>query len=417
MVQVSSEGVAQARPWLPRLSQWADGFGPLTLGGLGLFRLFFASWRLVFDLPTVGWASNLPNAFYDPPPSLAALLSGFPPAPVLHGLDVLALVLMVCILCGYHTKLSSILFVVTHLALNHVRFSFGKVDHDIVLLLLPLVMAFSGWGERYSLDERRRAQSPHRVSPESVSRWPVPVMAALVAFGFFTAGVPKAVGWIDLDLTTSGVRGWALRGLYLNERDALLLPSFAHLDAPLLWEFLDYLGVVFELAFLVLLPRPRRFRRWLAVACLFHAMNIFLLNISYVTLLPVYALLLNWKAIDGSLARFARGLRRLTSSYATFAVALCVCLVVFGWMQVDNQGDAHLGLIDATPLGSGVARLLLDAVLFVLLGVLLARVSRRPHHRGELETLAKQTATSRTPRSGGTPAQCKPAVLQRCRDS
>src|SRR5690606_1404527 len=224
MAVMSSDDTVRAQPWLLRLANWAARFGPFTLGGLGLFRVFFASWRIVFDLPAVGWAANLPNAVYDPPPSLAALLSEFPPAPVLHGLDVLAVALMMCILFGYHTNLSFILFVATLLALNHVRFSFGKVEHDIVLLLLPLVMAFSGCGERYSLDERRRRTASRPVPSESMSRWPVPMMAGLVAFGFATAALPKAIGWIDLNLATSGVRAWALRALYLNERDALLVP-------------------------------------------------------------------------------------------------------------------------------------------------------------------------------------------------
>ena len=38
--------------------------------------------------------------------------------------------------------------------------------------------------------------------------WPIALMALLVAFGFFSAGLPKALKWIDFDLSTSGVRSW-----------------------------------------------------------------------------------------------------------------------------------------------------------------------------------------------------------------
>lgn len=349
------------------IDRWMARFPPQTLEGLGLYRVFFASWRLLFGAPTVAWVAGHPAAFYDPPPlSLAALLSTFPPAWYLQFLDAATAVLLVCLLFGFRTKATSLAFCAIHLAGNHARYSFGKVDHDILVLLVPLLLAFSGWGERFSLDRAlgsRRGKKPSE--RRAFPLWPVPSLAVCIAFGLFTAGFAKVFGWLDFDLSTSGARGWAVRGLYLNERHALLLPALVRYDNPWFWEVLDYTALLFEQAFLFCLPWPRVFRAFLGVACLFHMGNILMYNISFAILAGLYLLFIDWDSIARWLAqnRLTRNAFARVFSWSGLALGLSAYLPLYFWLRAADPTPHDIALLHLAPWGRGVPRLIFDALL------------------------------------------------------
>jgi uncharacterized membrane protein YphA (DoxX/SURF4 family) len=289
-----------------RLNAWLDRwlFNSFTVSGEGLaiYRICFAGYFLIFGVPTYTWISANPDSFFDPPlVSLAALFNGFPPYAVLQILSTLICVLFICLLFGFKTRATSILLTIALVVANSFKYSFGKIDHDIIYIATLFLMSFSGWGSHLSIDsitERSEGQS-------NMESWPIAFVAFIIAFGFLSAGIPKLLKWIDFDTTTHGVQAWVVRAFYVNNRQDLLVPYAVKIINPYFWEFLDVMAVMFELGFIVALSAPRRFRAYLCFAVLFHLINLLILNIPFNEHMLVYLLFINWEP-DTSLLRQRR---------------------------------------------------------------------------------------------------------------
>ena len=291
-----------------RLLKWVNEyaekwiFDSFTMSpeSLGLYRIAFAAYALLFGVPNFVWISANPQIFWNPPPSLARLFNGFPDYIMLQFLSSLVCLLFIMLLFGYKTRLVSVLLTTTLILANSFRFSFGKIDHDIMIVITPFVMSFSGWGACFSLDSLQQSNEQRCVATHG--NWPIALMALLVAFGFFSAGLPKALKWIDFDLSTSGVRSWVQRSFLLG-RQNLLLPVFASITNPFFWETLDIMAVAFEVGFILALPLPKLFRFYVGLAVLFHLNNHLMLNIAFEEYMVVYLLFLNWEPIVSYLKR------------------------------------------------------------------------------------------------------------------
>jgi len=165
-----------------RIDRWIHGFLPVTAQGLALSRIFFAAFFLITGIPTFSWVSRNPPGLFDPPTlSAVTFLATFPPVWVMRTLDLVLCVLLIFVLVGFKTRASSVLLSVTWLIGNSFRYSFGLIDHTILTVIAPLVMAFSGWGATYSIDSKMRKATG------DVDAWPLSLLALLVGFGFFSA--------------------------------------------------------------------------------------------------------------------------------------------------------------------------------------------------------------------------------------
>jgi len=331
---------------LARLDRWIHGFLPASPDGLALARVLFAGFFLVTGIPTFSWEAGNPPAFYNPPPlSLAALAADFPPAPVLHALDLAMIVLLVLLLVGWRTRATSLLLTLVWIVGNSFRFSFGKIDHTIMGVVTPAVMAFSGWGARLSIDAKQG-----RTRPDDVKAWPLALLALLLAFGFFSAGVPKALAWADFDLSTQGARSWLVSGWYELDRRKLLAPFFMRITSRVFWEGMDLTAVAFELGFLFALARRSAFRIYLFVAVMFHFMNLLMLNIVFMVLLPVYIVLAPWERLTESVpAAWLRGVDRIASRRGLivllFAFVPLAFLVRHTSTDLAAAAFSHFGLL------------------------------------------------------------------------
>jgi uncharacterized membrane protein YphA (DoxX/SURF4 family) len=277
-----------------RFSGWLFRGFPLARESLALYRISFAGYHLLFGIPNYVWISANPNIFFDPHPSLALLFNGFPSYFTLQLFSSLVCLLFIMLLFGYRTRLVSVLLTATLIFANSFKYSFGKIDHDIMPVMIPLVMSFSGWGACFSLDSLRQTSRERYALTQS---WPVAFIALLIAIGFFSAGLPKALKWIDFDLATHGVRRWVTSAFYIEGHDDLLVPLFVKITNPYFWESLDVLAVIFELGFLATLPFPGAFRLYIGLAVLFHFNNHLMLNIPFAEYMVVYLLFINWEAI------------------------------------------------------------------------------------------------------------------------
>lgn len=249
------------------LSTISRGYGQ-TAESLSIYRILFALWGLVILGPTrmgVGQASaelgGLPDGLYHPPLGPAMILSGWPPAEVILGLEILLAALLVALLIGWRVRLVSILLALVGLVLSCLLFSEGKVDHTILwVVVVPLVMAWSSWGDRWSVDAHPDC--------DGVSVVPVEVVAMSLGVMFAAAGIIKALtGWLDPG--TSSTLGWAF-AQDVQAGVPITVPAGFDMIPTAVWAVADYVTVLFELGFFVAALRRSWLVPYLGVAVIFH---------------------------------------------------------------------------------------------------------------------------------------------------
>jgi hypothetical protein len=272
---------------LERLQAWLEREYHVSDEHLGIIRVLYCAFMLfVLGVPAVTWVADNPQLFFNPPMvSAGNLLSGWPAVGVLWGLSLTLVVLFLLLLFGFFVPTVSALVSLLVIACMNLRFSFGKIDHDVLLALVPLVMAFSGWGNRYSL--ARAADRPNRSGPC------IGILAVIVGFAMFTAGYQKATtGWLDPRAHSS--YGYLIGNFYMYSRGALLAAAAVHVQSGALWKGFDYFTVGFELFFLVAVIRRSWFRLWIGLAIIFHVGTLLILNIGFSVNFAAYLVFFEW---------------------------------------------------------------------------------------------------------------------------
>lgn len=263
---------------------------------LALCRIFFAFHVLFFLFRPMSWIGTYPSIFYNPPPSLARIFTEFPPEWFFHALNFAAVLFFLGVMLGYRTRFSSIgLFAVlfTYATFAH---SFGKIDHTILFTVFPLVMSFSNWGAAWSIDAAQgRSSGP-------VHAWPIALMATLLAFSMFTSGYYKLISdW--LNPSTHATHSKVFSNVYAWQKGDLLAPAATKFSSSLFWELMDWLTVIWEIGFMVVLFFPRAFRWFVGYAVFFHLGVLLLLNIDFSINLLVYTPFINWRKLARSFGR------------------------------------------------------------------------------------------------------------------
>ena len=265
--------------------------------GLALYRISYALFVLLFFLPghaeyaSFSFVSSLPDLFFQPPPGPMQLVPGVPPALFFEGVHFLLIVSLMAILFGFYTRTASVATTLLFLIGYGFSYSVGKVNHNMLFILLPAGMALSNWGAAYSLDARSSRAS------RRVEAWPIALVVLVTGFAMFTAGLPKLLGgW--LDPATQATQGRLVRQFFVHGRQDFLAPLALNLHAPVLWEMADIATVLFEMGFLVAVLHPFTTRLFAAGAILFHTGVLLTLNISFSFNFIVYAAVLPWPRIS-----------------------------------------------------------------------------------------------------------------------
>jgi len=205
------------------------------------------------------------------------------------------------------------------------------VNHEILIGMVPLLMAFSNWGAAYSVDE-----FGGQVSNRKIETWPITLLSLFLAFMMFTAGFPKILGgW--LDPSTQATQGHLMNQFFENGRQALLASFAVKTDSTFLWEILDWGTVIFEIGFLFVLWKPQLFKVFIGFAVLFHFSTMMILNIAFLPNIAVYAVFVNWTAIYKSLDRFFS--RGGNAQKYIYAVATGISILFFWglkWLSSQN---------------------------------------------------------------------------------
>jgi hypothetical protein len=223
------------------------------------------------------------------------LFDSIPPQAALEALEIVIAVLVVFLIIGFKTKATSLVLAAAMFTGTGLTFSFGKIDHGIFLILVPVAMAFSGWGGALSVDAHLAARSGR---PQiEASQWAMRLLAFMIGLAFLTAGTAKVwAGWLDLH--THAARGYFLRGYVVSDRDEFLAPLLLRVhDIGILWEALDWFTVALECGLIVAVLWWRTFRIGIAFAALFHLGVLLMMNIQFSANIVAYGAFLRWNLI------------------------------------------------------------------------------------------------------------------------
>lgn len=244
---------------------------PVDALDLARLRAVYALYGLV-TLPSFAWVADFPSNAFAPPLGVMQLFGGFPPEWVLHVMEAAVAACFLALLAGYRVVWASWVATCIMLVGFGFTYSLGKIDHNILFVLTPAVLAMAGWSGR------------GEANAVVLRLW-----AFVIGLGLLGAGLPKVVaGW--LDPTTQAVRSSLVVFAKVSDRsgpagDVALRAS----SSPLLWEPLDVTAVVLECGLVLAVLSWLWFRRLLAVLCLFHLAVWMLFGISYASNLVAYA--------------------------------------------------------------------------------------------------------------------------------
>ncbi|MEX2455841.1 MAG: hypothetical protein WD381_00940 [Balneolaceae bacterium] len=276
-----------------KFENWIFNSYSPTANGLALYRIFAALFFLIFLFPDVAFYStleSLPDEFFTPPPGPMMLFDEFPPEIFLRFVHGLLMVSWVGVLVGFKTKWSSILAGLSMLVLQGFMFSLGKINHEILLSVTPVVMAFSNWGASFSVD------SISEKKEVSVEGWPIVLLALFLGFMMFTAGFPKILGgW--LDPSTQATRGHLFNQFFVRERQELLAIYAVRFDAAFVWELLDWATIIFEVGFLIAVWKAGWTRLFICCATIFHFSTMMTLNMPFLVNFLIYAAFVKWDSV------------------------------------------------------------------------------------------------------------------------
>ncbi len=296
-----------------------DEYTP-TQKSLGIFRLVFAVWCLVLLPPRYQWIAQFPASFLNPPPGLTYFfVTGFPPLWFFVALDVTIIAALVYLIAGRRVRLASLVLAGCLLLGNAWAYSFGKIDHDILLVLTPIFLLGAGWEGRGS--ERG---------------WPLALFALIIALAMFTAAFQKAItGW--LDVASGATLGHIVRNAVVHEKGYTPVWFFVVRKLPhVVWEIMDYGTVLLEASFVLTFFKRRAFKVTCAIACLFHLGIGLLMQLLFISNLAAYGAFVEWEKvadrlrIRDTILRLQAWLTRLTD-FHLLASAAILSVVTLTW--------------------------------------------------------------------------------------
>lgn len=321
-----------------KFAQWINiEFAPITKS-LPIYRVIYALFALFVVLPKYLWIGSYPDTFFLPRIGFTLFFSGFPDVAFFYLLNFLMILSLLALLVGYKTFYSSITFAVLFFIGNGWAYSFGKVNHDILFLLTPLLL--SGiWGG--NLLARKN-------STKKASTWPIPTFALLISLAMLTAAIPKIIsGW--LDPSTSALTGHLVKSYFVSERQTITAGYLLSQNNFYLFKLFDYGTIIIESAFIFALVSLRHFRLVCALACFFHFGVHLTMGISFTTNIMAYAVFVNWNYLY-NFDRLKKWLANIDAHFnkvgflklALATIPIWLFYIYFEWSLDFNLGLTHI---------------------------------------------------------------------------
>jgi hypothetical protein len=255
---------------------WTFPMGEFQPVDLARFRQLYAVYGLLC-LPSFAWVADYPDSLFAPPVGPLGLFDGFPSAWVLYGLEIAVAVCFAALLIGVRVAVASVAATVLMVVGYGLTYSLGKIDHNILFVLTPGMLAIAGWSGR-----------------RPVSQLAMRLWAFMVALAMLSAGLSKAeAGW--LDPSTQAVRGSLAGFRHVADRSGPLADHALGLpDWSWLWEPMDIAAVTLECGLVLVVFSWIWFRRALALLCVFHLSVALMFGIVFAVNVLAYGAFVRW---------------------------------------------------------------------------------------------------------------------------
>lgn len=263
---------------------------------LGFVRVLFGLTFLIgFPRSSNLGVEALPNTLFFPPIGPFALAPGYPSVTVIATIELLLTITTVSLTMGLWTKFSSWLFALLFTAASGIQYSTGKIDHDFIVAMVPLVLA-PIWGRSFAL-------LPDRAELTDDSLWKrLDTLSVAIGAFWISSGVIKALtGWMPLRM---GEGNPFLEWLqfYVNNYNLELLPFATFFLDPTIGQISGAFTVVLELAIgLGFISQKYRILA-LGLALAAHVAIALVFQILFFKLIPIYLSVLKPPNHETSLA-------------------------------------------------------------------------------------------------------------------
>lgn len=356
-----------------KFDTWVN-HGPFTSLDLGIYRIIYAVCVLCVA-PPIQYLSEYPDSMLKAPIGPFQLMTGYPSLATLVVLEVLRAISLGMLAVGYRTRCASISTSILLLLTFGLTYTLGKIDHTILLVLAPLIMAFSGWGDQLSVDSLRAAQ----IAPQ-LAQWPLRLLAFVIGLCFFEAAAIKVVtGW--LSPSTQAVRGHFLENTVLSDAPSWFAQLALGVVNRPLWEVLDWATVLLEAGILLAVPWWRAFRIAISFAALFHLSVFLLMDIRFASNLIVYAAFVSWglaaTRIGG--AEFFTKTISLNSRFLQRIIVLLAAVASVGMWSITSHSELPVVIVGWITLAGGAALGVGYLAHNLLLAVGAYRTCKQPH--------------------------------------
>ncbi len=263
-----------------------------TTADLGIYRVLYCL-VVLLTLPFATWLVHLPPFMFSAPLSPAALLTEFPPATVYFTLNIVTAMSALLLLFGIYPTSASLILSISMLSTRAFAYSSGKINHDILICVIPAVLAFSRWGEWPCNLCQRDKNHENRVDADG---FPVAILAFLTAFWMATGGWAKLItDWGNP--AYSAIYDYLFEIIHVLGRSTISAELAITFFPVWLWEVLDWATVLFELAGILLVWKRQLFRKWLFVACFFHFGIDLIMSIPFYSAPLAYGVFLPWNRL------------------------------------------------------------------------------------------------------------------------
>jgi hypothetical protein len=281
------------------LDEWMFRSFDASADDLGIYRIGFAAFALLTLVPVAPWLGDVPPILFRPPAGIPSLFSGFPAPGLLLAVNAVALTLLVLLGLGWRTPWVSLATTAVLLLLKSWEYGTGKINHDILLVMTPALLAGSGWGNARSLD----AASRRYLSSGDGAAWSLALLGCFIGMAMGSAGGMKLIsGW--LDPATHATYGHLVVNNLGVGRGTWLASRLMLTDASVVWEVADWAATVLELSFVLAMFRQRWLRLALAAACLFHLGVWLLYDIVFAQNPVAYAAFMGYEPVRRRLGRW-----------------------------------------------------------------------------------------------------------------
>ncbi len=308
--------------------------------GLAYVRILSGIFFLAVYPPRWQWIGEIPDSLFHPPIlSLANLISRFPSTSFLFTTELLATLSLFFVTLGYRTRISALLAALLYILNLNFVYSFGKIDHSIMLPVTLLCLAFTNAGHTLALRKDRF------IDPK-IERLSLSFFGVCIAFGMFSAGFAKFIWWLDFDLTSSGFLSWYYPNYYMYCKQDLLASWIPAIPQASI-EIAEYMVVFLEISGMIwIVVSERTWKYWLFGLCIFHLATHLTLNIAFTGHVIVYGIFLlspigrvklSWRKRTKQMLLYVFG------GVSLGVILLRLCEVFVGKVLLDFQGISIYG--------------------------------------------------------------------------